>query len=101
MKKSKFSEEQIVKILQEAATGQKSHLQLCRDHGVTTHTFYIWRRKYSGLQRNDLHQLRDLEREIAQLKRLLAERDLEIDSVKALFRKNGIALPSPSRGRDF
>jgi putative transposase len=101
MKKSKFTEEQIVRILQEAATGQKSHLQLCREHGVTTHTFYIWRRKYAGLQKDDLHQLRDLERENMQLKRLLAERDLEIDAVKALFRKNGLALPNPSRGRDF
>ena len=101
MKKSKFSEEQIVKILQEAASGQKTQVQICRDHGVNLNTFYIWKRKYAGLQTDDLRQLRELERENAQLKRLLAERDLEIDAVKALFRKNGIALPNPSRGRDF
>lgn len=101
MKKSKFSEEQIVKILQEAASGQKTQSQVCRDNGVNLNTFYIWKRKYAGLQTDDLRQLRDLERENAQLKRLLAERDLEIDAVRALFRKNGIALPNPSRGRDF
>ena len=97
MKKSKFSEEQIVRILQEAALGQKTQAELCREHGVSTNTFYLWKRKYAGLQTEDLRQLRDLERENAQLKRLLAERDLEIDSAKALIRKNGWALPSPSR----
>lgn len=101
MKKSKFSEEQIVRILQEASSGQKSQAQICKDHGVSVNTFYIWKRKYAGLQTDDLRQLRDLEKENAQLKKLLAERDLEIDAVKALFRKNGWALPSPSRERGF
>jgi len=101
MKKSKFSEEQIVRILQEAASGQKTRAQLCKEHGVSLNTFYIWKRKYAGLQTDDLRQLRDLERENAQLKRLLADRDLEIDAVRALFRKNGLALPNPSRERNF
>ncbi|MBI5707748.1 MAG: transposase [Armatimonadetes bacterium] len=101
MKKSKFSEEQIVRILQEASSGQKSQTQICKDHGVSVNTFYIWKRKYAGLQTDDLRQLRDLEKENAQLKKLLAERDLEIDAVKALFRKNGLALPNPSRERGF
>ena len=101
MKKSKFTEEQIVRILEEAERGGKTHAQLCKDHGVNLNTFYIWRRKYAGLQTQDLRQLRDLERENAQLKRLLAERDLEIDAVRALFRKNGLTLPNPSRERGF
>ena len=101
MKKSKFTEEQIVRILQEATSGSKTQAQLCRDHGISPNTFYIWKRKYAGLQRDDLRQMRELERENAQLKRLLAERDLEIDAVRALFRKNGLALPSPSRERGF
>lgn len=100
MKKSKFTEEQIVRILQEAASGHETIEALCRRHGVTSHTFYIWRRKYAGMEKDDVHQLRELERENAQLKRLLAERDLEIDAIKALFRKNGVALLNPSRGRD-
>lgn len=101
MKKSKFTEEQIVRILEEAASGQHTHAQLCKQHGVSINTFYIWKRKYSGLQTEDLRHLRELERENAQLKRLLAERDLEIDAVRALFRKNGWALPNPSRERNF
>ncbi len=101
MKKSKFTEEQIVRILQEAASGQKTQAQVCRDNGVNVNTFYIWKRKYAGLQTDDLRALRELERENAQLKRLLAERDLEIDAVKALFRKNGLPLPIPSRERGF
>lgn len=100
MKRSKFTEEQIVRILQEAASGQKTQAQLCRDHGVSANTFYVWKRKYAGMQTDDVRHLRELERENAQLKRLLAERDLEIDAVRALFRKNGLALPNPSRGRD-
>ena len=99
--KKRYSEEQIVRILQDAASGQKTQAQVCKDHGISPNTFYIWRRKYSGLQTEDLRQLRELERENSQLKRLLAERDLEIDAVRALFRKNGLPLPSPSRGRDF
>jgi putative transposase len=101
MKKSTFSEEQIVRILQEAASGQKTQAQVCRDHGVSTNTFYLWKRKYAGLQTEDLRQLRELERENAQLKRLLAERDLEVDAAKTLIRKNGWALPSPSRERGY
>ena len=101
MKRSKFSEEQIVRILQEAASGSKPQAQLCREHGISQNTFYVWKRKYAGLQTDDLKQLRELERENAQLKRLLAERDLEIDAVRALFRKNGLPLPSPSRERGF
>ena len=95
-----MGEEQIVRILQEAASGTKTQAQVCKDHGVSVNTFYVWKRKYAGLQTDDLRQLRDLERENAQLKRLLAERDLEIDSVRALFRENGLSLPNPSRGRD-
>jgi putative transposase len=50
MKKTAFSEEQIDRILQEAASGQKTQAQLCRDHGVSTNTFYLWKRKYVGFQ---------------------------------------------------
>lgn len=101
MKKSKFTEEQIVRILQEAQSGQSTQADLCRKHGVSPNTFYLWKRKYSGMEQRDVRLLRDLEAENAQLKRLLAERDLEIDAVRMLFRKNGIALPNPSRERGF
>ncbi len=101
MKKSKFSEEQIVRILQEAQSGQSTQTDVCRKHGISQNTFYLWKRKYAGMEQRDVKQLRDLEAENAQLKRLLAERDLEIDAVRLLFRKNGWSLPSGSRERGF
>jgi putative transposase len=99
VKKSQFSEEQIVRILQEAARGQKSQAQLCREHGVSENTFYTWKRKYGGLQSQDVRRLKELEQENSQLKRLLAERDLEVDAVRSLLRKNGWALPNGPRER--
>jgi len=99
VKKSQFSEEQIVCILQEAASGQKSQAQLCREHGVSENTFYTWKRKYGGLQSQDVRRLKELEQENSQLKRLLAERDLEVDAVRSLLRKNGWALPNGPRER--
>ena len=99
MKKSQFSEEQIVRILQEAASGGKSQSQLCREHGVSENTFYTWKRKYGGMQSQDVRRLKELEQENSQLKRLLAERDLEVDAVRGLLRKNGWALPNGPRER--
>jgi putative transposase len=101
MKKSKFTEEQIVRILQEAGTGEKTQAQLCRDHGISPNTFYVWKRKYGGMETRDIRLLRDLESENAQLKRIVANQALEIDAVRALFRKNGLPLPNPSRERGF
>ena len=99
MKRSQFNEEQIVRILQEAASGTKTQAQLCREHGVSENTFYTWKRKYGGLQSHDVRRLKELEQENSQLKRLLAERDLEVDAVRSLLRKNGWALPNGSRER--
>ena len=101
MKKSKFSEEQIVRILGEAAKGGKTVVQVCRDHGVSENTFYLWKRKFGSLEAEDVRRLRDLERENAQLKRLLAEREMEVDSMRLLVRKNGWALPKDARERGF
>lgn len=101
MKKSKFTEEQIVRILQEAAEGKKTHVELCKDHGVNLNTFYIWRRKYAGLETQDVRRMKDLERENDELKRLVAERELEISAVRKLFRKNGWSLPSELRERNY
>lgn len=101
MKKSKFTEEQIVRILEEAHSGQTSHAELCRKHGISPNTFYLWKRKYGGMETRDVRLLRELESENAQLKRIVANQALEIDAVRALFRKNGLPLPNPSRERGF
>ena len=60
-----------------------------------------WKRKYGGLQSQDVRRLKELEQENSQLKRLLAERDLEVDAVRNLLRKNGWALPNGPRERGF
>lgn len=93
MKKAKFTEEQIARILQEAASGQMTQAQLCQKHGISQNSFYIWKRKYGGMETEDVRRLKELEPENSQLKRLLAERDLEVDAVRSLLRKNGQALP--------
>src|SRR5262249_55569170 len=101
MKRSKYTEQQIVALLQEAASGRKTQAELCREHGVSENTFYIWKRKYAGLETQDVRRLRELELENDALKRLVAERDLEVAAIRKLFRKNGWALPSELRERNY
>jgi putative transposase len=88
MKVRQFSDEQIVALLQEAEKGEKAVTSLCRENGITETTFYRWRRQFGGLPIREVARLRDLERENARLKRLLAERDLEVDVLKEALRKN-------------
>lgn len=88
MKAGEWSDEQIVALLQEAQKGEKSILALCREKGITETTFYNWRKKFAGMQTGDVKRLRELEKENARLKRLLAERDLDIDILKEIAQKN-------------
>jgi putative transposase len=88
MKSGQFTDEQIVAILQEAARGQKPILALCKDKGISEATFYAWRKRFGGLQTRDVQRLRELEKENARLKRLLAEKVVEIDCLKEVASKN-------------
>jgi putative transposase len=88
MKAGEMSDEQIVAILQEADKGEKKLADLCREKGISQNTFYTWKRKFQGMQTNEVKRLRELEKENARLKRLLAERDLDIDILKELVQKN-------------
>ena len=85
--KKRFTEEQIVAILREAESGDKTVVELARQHGVSEPTIYGWRRKYGGMEQTEVRRLRDLEKENSRLKRLLAERDVEIDVIKELLKK--------------
>lgn len=76
MKKSRFSEEQIIGILKEQESGIKT-ADVCRRHGVSEATFYKWKSKYGGLQVSQAKRLKALERENGQLKKLLAETMLD------------------------
>jgi putative transposase len=88
MKVRQFTDEQIVALLQAAEKGDKPITTLCREKGITETTFYRWRHQFGGLPAKEVARLRDLERENARLKRLLAERDLEVDVLKEALRKN-------------
>ena len=88
MKAGQFSDEQIVAILQEALRGEKPIATLCREKGISEATFYAWRKKFGGMETRDVARLKELEKENARLKKLLANRDLEIDCLKEVAAKN-------------
>ncbi len=87
MKKGQFTEEQIVRILQQAERGEQTIGALCRAHGIAENTLYRWRQKCGGLGVAETQRLRELEKENARLKRLLAESRLELDAAKELLAK--------------
>lgn len=87
MQSGQFSEEQIIKLLEQAERGEQSIGALCREHGISEATFYRWRKKFGGMTVSEAQRLRDLEKENTRLKRLLAERDLEVDVLKELLAK--------------
>lgn len=88
MRRKRFTEEQIVKVLKEAETNQVPIAELCRKVGISEFTFYRWRRKFQGLSISEARRFRELEKENSRLKHLLATRDLEIDAMKEVLRKN-------------
>ena len=87
MRRSRFSEEQIIGILKEAQAGAGT-AELCRKHGISDATFYKWRSRYGGMQASDAKRLRALEDENAKLKKLLAESMLDASTLRELLAKN-------------
>ena len=85
MKKSRFSEAQMVKILREA--DKSPVVRVAKKHGISEQTIYAWRKRFGKLEAVDVKRLRQLEQENAKLKKLVAERDLEIDVMKEIAAK--------------
>ena len=89
MKTGQHTAEQIIRILEQAEKGEQTIAASCREHGIAETTFYRWRNAYGGMSVPEAQRLKELEKENARLKRLLAERLLELDLLKELLQKKG------------
>lgn len=85
MRKSRFSEEQITKILAEAQAGASTQ-DLCRKLGIATHTFYAWRKKYGSMQGSEVRRLRELESTIVRLQRVVAKQAVELEAAQEIIK---------------
>ena len=87
MRKTRYSEEQIIRVLQEVESG-RTVKEVCREHGIATGTYYSWKSKYGGMDVNEARRLKELEVENHRLKSAVAELTLEKQALKdALSRK--------------
>jgi putative transposase len=87
MKKSLFSEAQMIGVLREQEAGAATE-EVCRRHGISRQTFYRWKSKYGGMEVSDAQKLKALEDENRRLKKLLAESMLDVSALKDLLGKN-------------
>jgi putative transposase len=88
MKRTKFSEQQIITILKEAESGLKV-ADLCRQHGMSQSTFFKWKSKYGGLEVSELRRIKQLEEENHRLKRMFADLSLDHHALKDVMSKKG------------
>ena len=88
MKKSRFTESQIVSILKESDAGMKVEEVCCR-HGISSATYYNWKSKYGGMEASDVKRLKELEEENSRLKRMYADLSLTHEATQELIRKKG------------
>lgn len=87
MKHTRFSDEKIIGVLKEQEAGAKVD-EICRRHGISSATFYTWRKKYGGMEASDARRLKALEAENAKLKRIVAEQMLDMSAMKELLQKH-------------
>jgi len=87
MRRKQFKEDQIVRILEDFEKG-KGVEDLCREYNVARSTIYMWRKKYGGIDKRMLKKLKELEKENARLKKIVAQQALDLDSMKDLLGKD-------------
>ncbi len=87
MKRSRFTEEQIIGVLKEHQAGLSAS-ELCRKHGISDATFYNWRSRYGGMEVSEAKRLKQLEDENARLKKLLAESVMDVSTLREMLGKN-------------
>jgi len=92
MKKTRFTETQIVSILKQQEAGMPTK-EICRHHGISEATFYNWKSRYGGMEASDVKRLKDLEEENSRLKKMFADLSLDNQILKEMFAKKGWALP--------
>jgi putative transposase len=86
MKRKRYTEEQIIRILREIESGQ-TVAETCRKYGASESAVYRWRQKYRGMDRSGLRRLKELEQENARLKKIVAQQALDIDALKDVLGK--------------
>ena len=86
MKKSKYTEAQIISILREQESGRKTS-DICREHGISQATFFNWKSKYGGMEMNQLKKMKELESELAQYKKMYAELAFQNTVLKDVIEK--------------
>ena len=86
MKKTRYTENQILQILKEAETGKQT-ADICREYGISSATFYSWKAKYGGMEGSEIKRLRELEDENRRLKKMFAELSLDHQILKEILEK--------------